>query len=177
MRTKNEALASIAGLVLALAAAPSASRAAIVETIIDADTDSIAGSITFPGLFGTSDAGVLFSYDGFTQTNITSISWSLNPSTDDVVTLDLNAFQGDSTCPNGDMACSNRTLNLSPSFASESSISCSFSDDMGLCKVGVGGADIAFVPSTVPEPSTWAMMLFGFAGLGFLGYRQRTRLA
>jgi hypothetical protein len=24
---------------------------------------------------------------------------------------------------------------------------------------------------TVPEPSTWAMMLVGFAGLGFLGYR------
>jgi phospholipase/lecithinase/hemolysin len=26
--------------------------------------------------------------------------------------------------------------------------------------------------STVPEPSTWAMMLFGFAGLGFAGYRR-----
>jgi hypothetical protein len=31
----------------------------------------------------------------------------------------------------------------------------------------------------VPEPSTWAMMLAGFAGLGFLGYRQtaKARLA
>jgi hypothetical protein len=26
--------------------------------------------------------------------------------------------------------------------------------------------------STVPEPSTWAMMLVGFAGLGFVGYRR-----
>ena len=26
--------------------------------------------------------------------------------------------------------------------------------------------------SVVPEPSTWAMMLLGFAGLGFAGYRQ-----
>jgi PEP-CTERM motif len=26
--------------------------------------------------------------------------------------------------------------------------------------------------SAVPEPSTWAMMLLGFAGLGFLGYRK-----
>jgi PEP-CTERM motif len=25
---------------------------------------------------------------------------------------------------------------------------------------------------TVPEPSTWAMMLLGFAGLGFVGYRK-----
>jgi hypothetical protein len=27
----------------------------------------------------------------------------------------------------------------------------------------------------VPEPSTWAMLLLGFAGLGFLGYRQTRR--
>jgi hypothetical protein len=26
--------------------------------------------------------------------------------------------------------------------------------------------------TSVPEPSTWAMMLLGFAGLGFLGYRK-----
>jgi hypothetical protein len=34
--------------------------------------------------------------------------------------------------------------------------------------------------TTIPEPSTWAMMLAGFAGLGFLGYRkarQRTAAA
>jgi hypothetical protein len=28
-------------------------------------------------------------------------------------------------------------------------------------------------PPTVPEVSTWAMMLLGFAGLGYLGYRRR----
>jgi len=28
---------------------------------------------------------------------------------------------------------------------------------------------------TVPEPSTWAMMLLGFVGLGLLGYRSKTR--
>ena len=27
----------------------------------------------------------------------------------------------------------------------------------------------------VPEPSTWAMLLLGFAGLGFVGYRQTRR--
>jgi hypothetical protein len=26
--------------------------------------------------------------------------------------------------------------------------------------------------SSVPEPSAWAMMLLGFAGLGFLGFRR-----
>ena len=46
------------------------------------------------------------------------------------------------------------------------------------------GADATVVissggpPSTVPEPSTWAMMLVGFAGLAFTGYRaSRNRAA
>jgi len=26
--------------------------------------------------------------------------------------------------------------------------------------------------SAVPEPTTWAMMILGFSGLGFLGYRK-----
>jgi PEP-CTERM motif len=47
--------------------------------------------------------------------------------------------------------------------------------------VNAAGATIGFestpLGSTpIPEPSTWAMMLLGFAGLGFLGYRKvRTR--
>ena len=28
-------------------------------------------------------------------------------------------------------------------------------------------------PLNIPEPSTWAMMLVGFAGLAFAGYRAR----
>jgi hypothetical protein len=30
-----------------------------------------------------------------------------------------------------------------------------------------------FFAATVPEPSTWAMLLIGFAGIGFAGYRKR----
>lgn len=41
---------------------------------------------------------------------------------------------------------------------------------------GVIDAELA-LQLTVPEPSTWAMMLFGFAGLGFLAYRKRAALA
>ena len=29
--------------------------------------------------------------------------------------------------------------------------------------------------SAVPEPSTWAMMILGFAGVGFMAYRRRNR--
>ena len=37
----------------------------------------------------------------------------------------------------------------------------------------VGGATVVFDATTgVPEPATWAMMLLGFAGLGFVSYRK-----
>jgi hypothetical protein len=32
-------------------------------------------------------------------------------------------------------------------------------------------------PTTTPETSTWAMLLLGFAGLGFVGYRKSRRPA
>jgi hypothetical protein len=32
--------------------------------------------------------------------------------------------------------------------------------------------DVTTTAAAVPEPSTWAMMALGFAGLGFLGYRK-----
>jgi hypothetical protein len=38
--------------------------------------------------------------------------------------------------------------------------------------VGVEGT-FSLVAPPVPEPSTWAMLLIGFAGLGFMSYRKR----
>src|SRR6267142_1701729 len=42
-----------------------------------------------------------------------------------------------------------------------------------------GNVEIATVALTtaVPEPSTWAMMILGFAGLGFMGYRRKSKPA
>ena len=38
-------------------------------------------------------------------------------------------------------------------------------------------SEAQFTGGAVPEPSTWAMMLLGFAGLGFIGYRRARRAA
>jgi hypothetical protein len=35
----------------------------------------------------------------------------------------------------------------------------------------------AVFTAAVPEPSTWAMMILGFAGVGFMAYRRRNQLA
>jgi hypothetical protein len=40
---------------------------------------------------------------------------------------------------------------------------------MGLTYEGVAGG--------VPEPSTWAMMILGFAGIGFMAYRRESKPA
>ena len=37
------------------------------------------------------------------------------------------------------------------------------------------GVSVLSLNSAIPEPSTWAMMLLGFAGLGFAGYRASRR--
>ncbi len=168
METDNRFFALVLGVSLALTA-PSASWAAIVETIYDTDINAAVGSISFPTLAGSNSTGVLFSYDGFSQSDITSISWTVDPGTYAVTTLDLNALQGDNPCPNDGMDCSNRTV------AESGGASCSFSGDIGFCEESLGFADIAFRP--IPEPSTWAMMLFGFVGLGYAGYRQRRKFA
>jgi PEP-CTERM motif len=50
--------------------------------------------------------------------------------------------------------------------------------------VAIGNAQIAdFAPNAgtittaVPEPSTWAMMILGFAGIGFMAYRRKPKPA
>lgn len=38
---------------------------------------------------------------------------------------------------------------------------------------GDSGSGSFTIASPVPEPSTWAMMILGFAGVGFLAYRRK----
>jgi hypothetical protein len=40
----------------------------------------------------------------------------------------------------------------------------------------VGLIDVQFAPP-VPEPSTWAMMMLGFIGIGFMAYRRKLKAA
>jgi hypothetical protein len=47
----------------------------------------------------------------------------------------------------------------------------------GFHYIGVDNVSVVETsPGGVPEPSAWVMMLLGFAGLGFFGYRQRQKL-
>jgi hypothetical protein len=59
-------------------------------------------------------------------------------------------------------------------------------DNFTFAYTSPGGAPIAatevidninFTVAPVPEPSTWAMMILGFAGVGFMAYRRRAQAA
>jgi hypothetical protein len=47
----------------------------------------------------------------------------------------------------------------------------SFDFPMGLRVLVAAGA----LTAAVPEPSTWAMMILGFFGIGFLAYRRKNQ--
>jgi PEP-CTERM motif len=47
----------------------------------------------------------------------------------------------------------------------------SFIPESGNFEIGVAAV------AAVPEPSTWAMMILGFAGLGFMAYRRKSKPA
>ena len=80
---------------------------------------------------------------------------------------------GISTDPNAPLVTSLNTL-FSYTFAPASNGSFGF--------FGYGGDNLNFhintvAVSSVPEPSTWAMMILGFAGVGFMAHRRRKTAA
>jgi hypothetical protein len=38
------------------------------------------------------------------------------------------------------------------------------------------GDGMVEISASVPEPSSWALMLVGFAGLGYAGFRQTSKI-
>jgi hypothetical protein len=50
-------------------------------------------------------------------------------------------------------------------------------DDINLTARNTSDPITGHVIAAVPEPSTWAMMILGFTGVGFLAYRRRNQVA
>jgi hypothetical protein len=67
------------------------------------------------------------------------------------------------------------TLNTGANIACGRAIALTAAVTMDTNNVGTGGCGDPPGGSAVPELSTWAMLLLGFGGLGFAGYRGATR--
>jgi hypothetical protein len=73
-------------------------------------------------------------------------------------------------------ALNTAVFNLAGSGAFRIGISASLSDvDAGADSFNAVAAPLGPVLHGVPEPSTWAMMILGFAGVGFMAYRRRNQ--
>jgi hypothetical protein len=68
------------------------------------------------------------------------------------------------------------TLNTGANIACGRAIALNGAVTLDTNSIGIGGCFSPPGGSPIPESSTWAMMLVGFAGLGFAGYRQRRKL-
>jgi hypothetical protein len=49
--------------------------------------------------------------------------------------------------------------------------------DVGAAHLFAGEGTANFTVSAVPEPSTWLMIILGFAGIGFMAYRRKSKPA
>jgi PEP-CTERM motif len=53
---------------------------------------------------------------------------------------------------------------------------CSLEGGAGGCPAGsISSLTVNYTVAAVPEPSTWAMMILGFCGLGFMAYRRKSQ--
>jgi outer membrane lipase/esterase len=80
-------------------------------------------------------------------------------------------FCGNTTTPNPNFAHLRAADSEQTSF---------FSDDEHFSAAGQlieANYDFSLLQGGVPEPSTWAMMLLGFAGVGFMAYRSKSKTA
>jgi hypothetical protein len=95
----------------------------------------------------------------------------------ETVTHDDGASAYDASCPGG--VCFGQpgqtAAETSPAFAVGAGdlVTIDYIEANGSPSDLVVNGPVAFAAPSVPEPSTWAMMLLGFAGLGFAGYRGR----
>lgn len=143
-------------------------------------TLTLENGISFTGTSG--QPGFAFNVDKFSSTAITgtsSLQFSVPPPGDSATAVStFGTFTTVVTCSscNGFFA----SLSIFESAAGGFTNANFVANDMGYYFVGqVIGTDsntayIGYgIASPVPEPSTWAMLILGFAGVGFMTYRRR----
>jgi hypothetical protein len=133
----------------------------------DPGFDLITG-LTFGLLSGTDLSGVHFSF-----ANEVASDFAAGAAFDPTTAAFINHSEGSTFDDIGGFGLPDAEI----SGISFSQHSTSLEGNLELAPFAVHGPleiaeEVGAVPAPVPEPSTWAMMLIGFAGLGFAGYKR-----
>lgn len=153
-------------------------------------TYTLSGNIISSGLsgFNTGTYSFITTYTGgLSPSGNAPIGVAISPGSgffnyeflDPTTTMTLNLMNGANSF--SEVVYSGGTFFHGFTFSSVDPISCSTPTPCDAAQVGATlGATFTSpvtievgVTSAVPEPSTWAMMLLGFAGLGFMAYRKK----
>jgi hypothetical protein len=146
--------------------------------------NSLFGNRTIEGtgVFTTSDVGVTVPGDNDLGYKILSVSGEVNGS---MITAPANAngygyyFLTGPSFLDGTGSRFFTASGLDVDFFNQSSNGRYRVNTFGTGGGFTGFVDTSFAPvvAAVPEPSTWAMMILGFAGVGFMAYRRKSRPA
>ena len=131
------------------------------------------------GIFAVSDQGLLLSatvpagggtyLDGFLYV---SVSPTLLPAGDYVIVMTMPFSNADTqSIQNTSETTSAPVTYVNSAFDSGSSLAYPNPSNAGDYAIGMFGPNFTYASSAIPEPSTWAMVVLGFAGLGFAGCR------
>ena len=135
-----------------------------VETFFD--TNPFPPATFTMSILGPSD-NLLYSAEGSTGAS-THDFFASNSITTNQFTVELSAFSGPLNLDLIYVVFGNDPI-LSPD---------SIELTVGQAAPGLGLPLTSFaINAAVPEPSTWAMMILGFAGIGFMAYRRKSKPA
>jgi hypothetical protein len=137
-------------------------------------TETIAGTFAVNSIAGTTTLGTIFALTSFDGSNNTVY----DPAVFHIDTLGIAFSVGDGTTAyvlyedaglvGPDFACGANFCIQGPGSAGDGSL------HPELPILAVDSFTLTQV-SGVPEPSTWAMMILGFSGIGFMAFRRRSQ--
>jgi hypothetical protein len=179
----------------ALAAALSPANATVYNVNRTIDGGSVVGTITTDGATGTIDPTDFVAWDLMLSGPGSTVTITSNDTPHAVygsgvdITADATQISFNFSASDGGFLVFQQTMNSGQTYwcvnsnnstcnDNESVVPQGFLDPSAQFATRTGNQVIASAAGAAPEPATWALMLMGFAGLGYAGFRQsRTRAA
>jgi PEP-CTERM motif len=165
---------------LAFGLIPQASASVVYNVTDTVGSITISGTITTDGVIGVIHSNDITAYNlnlsgppvGNLSTGNSSLTLSGSSLTATATQLLFNYADS-----NDDFLIESTTSPNLIVFDNYLNTSVAFTQSSSFVAVPKAGDLVIATVAAVPEPSTWAMMILGFAGIGFMAYRRKSQPA